>query len=77
MWASHSYQHTAGASTLIPLLLMHVVVGGICLAALPDWAVPGPEVSSARFTFDSPGPLRVATAPRCLLEADIDPPEGG
>ncbi len=31
IWAGHSYQHTDRASTVIPLLIMHVAVAAICL----------------------------------------------
>jgi uncharacterized protein YacL len=34
IWLSHSYQHTARASTVVPLLVMHIVVAAICLASL-------------------------------------------
>jgi uncharacterized protein YacL len=33
IWLSHSYQHTARASTVVPLLVMHVVVAAICLGS--------------------------------------------
>ena len=35
IWASHAYNHTARASTVVPLMLMHVAVGAICLILLP------------------------------------------
>ena len=31
IWASHSYEHTARTSTVVPLLIMHVAVASICL----------------------------------------------
>jgi uncharacterized protein YacL len=31
IWAGHSFQHTARASTVVPLLIMHVAVASICL----------------------------------------------
>ena len=31
IWLSNSYQHTARASTVVPLLIMHVAVASICL----------------------------------------------
>jgi uncharacterized protein YacL len=33
IWLSHSYPHTARASTVVPLLVMHVVVAAICLGS--------------------------------------------
>jgi hypothetical protein len=34
IWAGHAYQHTARASTVVPLLVMHVAVASICLYAI-------------------------------------------
>jgi hypothetical protein len=34
IWLSRSYQHTARASTVIPLLVMHIVVAAVCLTSL-------------------------------------------
>jgi uncharacterized protein YacL len=31
IWASNAYDHTARASTVVPLLIMHVAVASICL----------------------------------------------
>ena len=31
IWTSHAYEHTARASTVVPLLIMHVAVASICL----------------------------------------------
>jgi uncharacterized protein YacL len=31
IWTSHAYDHTARASTVVPLLIMHVAVASICL----------------------------------------------
>jgi hypothetical protein len=38
IWLSHSYGHTARASTVFPLLLMHVAAAAICIVALPAFA---------------------------------------
>ena len=35
IWSSHAYGHTARASTVLPLMLMHIVAAGICIVALP------------------------------------------
>ena len=35
IWAMHSYSHSARAATVIPLLIMHLAVGLICLVLLP------------------------------------------
>ncbi len=39
IWASHGYQHTATASTVVPLLVMHVAVATICRLTLPALGV--------------------------------------
>jgi hypothetical protein len=35
IWVGNAYSGTAKASTVLPLMLMHLVVAGICLAVLP------------------------------------------
>ncbi len=40
IWASHAYQHTARASTVAPLVIMHVAVGALCIVLLPRAAAP-------------------------------------
>ena len=35
IWAGHAYSHTASASTVLPLMVMHVAVAGLCLTLLP------------------------------------------
>ncbi len=35
IWASHGYAHTASASTVLPLMIMHVAVGTLCIVLLP------------------------------------------
>ncbi|MGA3362413.1 MAG: DUF6069 family protein [Solirubrobacteraceae bacterium] len=35
IWAGHAYSHTATASTVLPLMVMHVAVAGLCLSLLP------------------------------------------
>ena len=34
IWAGHAYSHTATASTVLPLMVMHVAVAGLCLTLL-------------------------------------------
>jgi len=35
IWAAHGYSHTATATTVLPLMVMHVAVAGVCLTLLP------------------------------------------
>lgn len=35
IWAGHAYSHTATASTVLPLMIMHMAVAGLCLTVLP------------------------------------------
>jgi hypothetical protein len=35
IWAGHAYSHTATAYTVLPLMVMHVSVAGLCLTLLP------------------------------------------
>jgi hypothetical protein len=35
IWAGHGYSHTATASTVLPLMVMHVAVASLCLTLLP------------------------------------------
>ena len=35
IWVGHAYSHTATASTVLPLMVMHVAVASLCLTLLP------------------------------------------
>ena len=35
IWAAHAFHHTASASTVLPLMIMHVLVAALCLTVLP------------------------------------------
>jgi Family of unknown function (DUF6069) len=35
IWATHAYQHTATAKTVIPLMAMHLPIAAICILVLP------------------------------------------
>jgi hypothetical protein len=39
IWISHAYGGPARGSTVIPLMLMHITVGTICIATLPRLGV--------------------------------------
>jgi hypothetical protein len=42
IWASHAYHHTAKASTVLPLMIMHLLVAGLCVAVLPRFGAISP-----------------------------------
>jgi hypothetical protein len=35
IWATHGFHHSATTSTVIPLMIMHVIVATLCLTLLP------------------------------------------
>jgi hypothetical protein len=35
IWVGHAFHHSAKASTVIPLMIMHVIVAALCLTVLP------------------------------------------
>ncbi len=53
IWTAHGYSHTATASTVLPLMVMHVAVAGLCLTLLPRL---GAEHSGRRTTPIVPVP---------------------
>jgi hypothetical protein len=35
IWAAHAFHHSATASTVLPLMIMHILVAALCLTVLP------------------------------------------
>jgi uncharacterized protein DUF6069 len=44
IWAAHSFHHSAKASTVLPLMIMHVLVATLCLTLLPRLGSARPTV---------------------------------
>jgi hypothetical protein len=40
IWATHAFHHSATASTVLPLMIMHVLVAALCLTLLPRLGSP-------------------------------------